>query len=193
MTDWIQTFPSREVLLEQEDKTPEYMRPNTLPVAVYVEGMLHDDECDAIVKRFMMEDPYKHDGCGAMTRELGDIPELYPLRAMAEMINESFWNYDLDDGTMSWMQTYYSDGDYQLHMDYTPGGMRKLTAVLMLSDPANYQGGDLELYLQPVSVKIPKARGTVAVFQPWLLHRVHPVTRGIRQTINMGFWGPPFR
>jgi hypothetical protein len=181
------------MLREQEEMTPDYMRPNRLPVACIGEGFLTDAECNAIEAKLMPIVPYKAEHCGAMTRECGHVPELDPMLDFAKMINQIFWNYDLDLKPMSWLQTYYADGSYQKHMDYTPGGMRKLTAVLMLSEPDRYTGGDLELHFHPLVKVVPRTRGTIAVFQPWLLHEVTKVARGVRKTINMGFWGPPFR
>jgi PKHD-type hydroxylase len=81
-------------------------------------------------------------------------------------------------------------------MHYTQGAIgfsRKLTSVILLTDPSEYEGGALSLLIYPELIDIPKTRGTMVVFPSWLLHQVSPVENGIRQTLNVGFYGPPFR
>lgn len=169
------------------------MRPSKTPYAVILEGILSDEVCDHISDSLSSLETYSFRACGAQTRECESDPSLGPLESIARFTNDTYWGYDLDPGQHSWLQTYEAGNSYMRHFDGAPGQTRKLTAVLMLSDPAAYAGGDLEIFVVPTSIKIPRTRGTVVVFQPWLEHEVTPVSSGIRQTINMGFWGPEFR
>jgi hypothetical protein len=187
------TFPSETALERAEAGTPEFMRPNQVPYAVCLEGILRDEECDAIQETLMHVDPYVVKGCGAVTREIVAAPCLDIIETAARNMNDWYFKYDLDPGQHSWLQTYGVDGDYHRHMDGTPGQMRKLTAVALLSHPLSYDGGRLTMYVEPKHFNVPKTRGTVVVFQHWVEHDVSPVTSGERQTINMGFWGPPFK
>lgn len=188
------TFPSQKALEMAEAEALPYMRPNRIPFAVCVEGLIPPKECDAIIERLEQFEGYKHQKCGAdITRECTHVPELDNVRDFALGMNNMFWQYDIDGEIVTWLQTYSKDGDYQLHMDGAPGRMRKLTAVTMLTDPDEYGGGSLQLFYHPNSKYVPTTRGTVVIFQPWILHRVHPVTWGKRQTTNTSFWGPNFR
>lgn len=187
------TFPTYADLQQYADSVPDYMRPNHIPVAAIMEGFLSSVECAEIKEQLEVFEPYKSKKCGAMTRECGHVPVLDSIKHLALTANEMFWNYDLDVPTMSWMQTYSEGEDYLLHMDGAASTMRKLTAVAFLTDGKEYDDGDLEIYYHPESKLIPRTQGTVVIFQPWILHRVFPVTRGIRQSVNMGFWGPNFR
>lgn len=71
---------------------------------------------------------------------------------------------------------------------------RKLSVILMLSDPESYDGGELSI-LDPSEhidecVKTFKLdKGSMAIFPSFLSHKVHPVTRGIRRSLVMWYEG----
>lgn len=190
------TIPAMDEIQEIASLTPLYMRQTILPIALYYEGFLTHVQCDEILKQFMVEEPYSFEGCHATTREIGRVPNnrwLDSVKGYAQAANEQFWKFHLDPLAASWLQTYVEGDHYQLHADMEIGQSRKLTAILLLSDPDQYDGGILQLVHHPHVIDIPKTRGTVVVFPAWEYHRVTEVTSGLRQTINMGFWGPPFR
>lgn len=71
---------------------------------------------------------------------------------------------------------------------------RKLSFVLQLSDPFDYDGGQLQLLNEAnKSVYAPKQRGTLIVFDSRTKHRVRKVTRGIRKSIVGWAVGPRWR
>lgn len=189
----ITTFPSEEILAQLETATPEYMHPNRIPYAVIAEGILTPEECSAIAEECNRVKAFKHEGCGAMTREIGFIPALRKIHTISEHINQAFFQYDLNSQSYSWMQSYTAGEGYLLHMDAAPGRMRKLTSVTLLSDENHYAGGELELFFHPESHVVPRTQGTIVVFQAMLPHKVRDVTSGFRQSINMSFHGPNFR
>ena len=89
----------------------------------------------------------------------------------------------------------YTEGDYyDWHMDIGKGNSstRKISISIQLSDPADYEGGDLEFFgmadFQP-----PRGLGTAIAFPTFLAHRVKPVTRGVRLSLVTWIAGPPFR
>jgi predicted 2-oxoglutarate/Fe(II)-dependent dioxygenase YbiX len=187
------TLPSTEDLELLQKAAPIWMNPNKQPYAVVAPGYFSEEQCENIVEKGMQEEPYKQNGCGAETRELPGAAFLQDLDLFARTANNIFWGLELHDEYVGWLQTYDVGGNYQTHMDSAPGQARKLTAVLMLTDDNAYLGGDLMIHPPPFQWQVPKKQGTVVVFLPYLLHTVTPVTYGVRQTINMGFWGPPFK
>lgn len=190
----IHLFPSAKELEVRKNQAADYMAPSDLPYAVVLEGVLSSAECETIRAEFMGIDPHRVPHCNAETREkIGAASSLTYVYALAKFVNDKFWQYELNEKTAAWMQTYNAYDDYQLHMDGSPGQMRKLTAVVLLTDPELYSGGNLVLCAQPAEYTVPKTQGTIAFFLPWLLHRVDRVFDGTRQTINLGYWGPPFR
>lgn len=187
------TFPTSVVLERAAAGVPEFMCPDLTPYAAVLEGYLGDAQCDDILERVGRLEPYGVRGCGAVTRECASDPSLDIVESAARKLNDWYFRYDLNRGQHSWLQTYGPGDQYQRHMDASPGQRRKLTAVVMLSHPKEYEGGDLGLFVIPKEHTVPRTRGTIVVFQPWIEHAVSPVTSGLRQTINMGFWGPPFK
>ena len=86
----------------------------------------------------------------------------------------------------------YREGDfYDWHLDLGRGAAsRKLSVTLMLSSPADYQGGALTF---PGAVFEHVPRGNAVVFASFLLHGVHPVKKGQRLALVGWLGGPPFR
>lgn len=190
------TIPDTITLSTRKKLTPAYMRPSSLPLAVVMPGVLTGKTCDAILEYCNERPSYNVKGCGAETREC-PMPldgVFTQLELAGQIVNEDFWNFDLDEYATAWMQTYRYPGSYHKHADGTVGQNRKLTAVAMLSDSSEYAGADLLLHtFQDPPFVIPPHRGTVAVFPSWVIHEVTPMQKGLRQTINMGWFGPPFK
>jgi hypothetical protein len=189
------SVPSLEELKHIVTPVPMYMRPTLLPYFVVCEGALSNEICDSIIYTLMKEDGYRFEGCEAETRECSRPlhPVLNPIFQFTWSMNSIWWNFVLDNEPGAWLQTYEVGDSYDTHTDGSLGQTRKLTTIALLSDPADYDGGQLRMIPYPEQHHIPKTRGTLCVFPPWMLHDVSPVERGLRQTINMGFWGPPFR
>lgn len=71
---------------------------------------------------------------------------------------------------------------------------RKLSIVIQLTDPSEYEGGDFEL--DPMYPSFPSTlrdKGSVIVFPSFLNHRVTPVTKGVRRSLVSWIQGPKFR
>ena len=81
------------------------------------------------------------------------------------------------------------------HIDYLNKNtemVRKLSFTLQLSDPNDYEGGNLILYL-PHKFIVPKKRGTFIIFPSFIPHAVYPVTKGVRHSAVSWILGPPYR
>lgn len=70
---------------------------------------------------------------------------------------------------------------------------RKLSVSVQLSNPADYDGGVLEINLDGTPLTAPRGQGTAIVFISTILHRVAPVTSGRRAALTAWFHGPHFR
>lgn len=88
------------------------------------------------------------------------------------------------------------EGHYDTHQDFGPGNMstRKLSLVVLLNDPAEFKGGELELLSIPGENKAiaQLAQGTVIAFPSWELHRVRKLTEGERWSLVCWVHGNPF-
>lgn len=109
--------------------------------------------------------------------------------------NERYW-FDLLGFHQELQLTRYSEGDFfDWHMDFGPGGIsaRKLSMTIQLSNPDEYEGGDLQFMINKEVVNAPREKGTIIVFPSFILHRVTPITKGVRQSIVGWVSGPPYR
>ena len=72
---------------------------------------------------------------------------------------------------------------------------RKLSVVVQLSDPEDYDGGDFRMHHvahHPPAETIRK-RGTILIFPSLILHGVETVTRGTRYSLVGWYPGPAWR
>ena len=109
-------------------------------------------------------------------------------------INAFQWNYDVRSVQDIQIGHYQVGGHYDWHIDTTDpdknNAQRKLSAVLMLSDENDYEGGLLEIK----NAEIPKLKqGTIVIFPSYTQHRVTKVTKGNRFTAVAWAVGPAFR
>jgi PKHD-type hydroxylase len=122
--------------------------------------------------------------------------EIYKL--FFELIHKSnneFFHFKLTEITEHIQYTVYNSDDlgyYDWHIDMGPSkANRKLSLVCNLTDPNEYEGGELQLNTGEVLVP-ERDKGTVIIFPSYILHRVTPVTRGIRRTLVLWIEGPSF-
>jgi PKHD-type hydroxylase len=120
------------------------------------------------------------------------------LAYISRQLNGQFFDLDLWGFVEHLQYTIYDgkDDHYTWHLDRggsTSNTPRKLSLVLQLSDPSEYEGGDLEIFDAPEPTKIEKQKGLVVAFPSFVLHRVTPVTKGIRKTLVVWLTGPRFK
>ncbi len=118
---------------------------------------------------------------------------------ITNQLNSMFFRFDLSGIYENLQYTVYEGapdvgGHYTWHMDRgNTGTPRKLSLVLQLSPPDEYEGGELEVLVGNTPTSVEKKLGLVAAFPGYVLHRVTPVTKGIRRTLVVWISGPAFR
>ena len=112
--------------------------------------------------------------------------------------NRQFFRFDLR-GCYEAMQlgvyTEHDQGHYDWHIDSgleTNTVPRKLSMALLLSDPSEFEGGQLQVMRAGVPESVEQKRGRAWFFPSYLMHRVTPVTKGIRRSLVMWVGGPAF-
>lgn len=120
------------------------------------------------------------------------------LAYVARQLNGQFFEFDLFGFVEDMQYTVYDSNSshYTWHMDKGPltgSPPRKLSLVLQLSDPEEYEGGNLELMTIADPIVTEKKKGLIYAFPSWVMHRVTPVTRGTRRTLVVWISGPKFR
>lgn len=182
-------------------------------------GAIPNSVCDAVVDEFSDEGLYpshvqRVTGEGAVDPAVrrADHTFVDPSHWVGAFVSHYateanlVWNLDLTGlGTLSFIR-YDEGGHFQWHVDALtydqsqyrfPGELeRKLSVTVNLSDPAEYDGGDLEFMNsvgQLVSQGETRTQGSVIVFPSTVCHRVTPITRGTRFVVVGWMVGPPLR
>lgn len=114
--------------------------------------------------------------------------------------NSTFFKFNLTGFYEPAQLTMYTDrtnAHYSWHTDSsskdekTP---RKLSMVLMLSDPSEFDGGELQIKTDSdLPISLEQKRGRAWFFPSYVLHRVTPVTKGTRRTLVLWVGGPDFK
>ena len=116
------------------------------------------------------------------------------LAQCAGVLNARFYGFNLTGFGEALQLTNYDStnkGMYRWHQDHAAQVSRKLSVVVQLSDPYEYEGGELQILTGQLDNVI-KQRGLVTVFPAWTVHQVTPVTKGSRQTLVAWISGPDF-
>ena len=119
------------------------------------------------------------------------------LQRVARTLNDRVYQFELSGFSEHLQYTVYhgsESGHYDWHVDQGPlRTRRKLSLSVQLSDPAGYEGCDLQFYGGNQIETAPRERGTVIAFPSYVLHRVTPCTKGTRKAIVAWTTGPQFR
>jgi PKHD-type hydroxylase len=182
---------------------------NTDPVNewAYWDKAFTPEECQAIIAIGESRMPTKATVVGENDgiREC-DISWLYSVddlewafRRVTDIItslNDQFFKFDLFGLHEGFQFTKYTaPGEhYGAHVDRIVNGtVRKLSFTLQLSDPADYDGGELQLMNSKKPTIASREQGYVMVFPSYTLHEVTPVTRGTRYSLVSWVTGKPFK
>ena len=127
------------------------------------------------------------------------MPDMYRIieRTMLQ-VNGNHFGYDgMKLTEVAQFTEYPKGGFYDWHMDadvncqFEPP-IRKISMTILLSDPSEFVGGDLEFMSE--GNKPPQLiHGQAIFFCSLIRHRVAKVKKGIRRSLVMWFGGPPFK
>ena len=129
----------------------------------------------------------------------GEHMPLYKMVSeIVEHANQTVFRYDLTDlSEQLQLATYSADdsGFYDWHVDIGAGPLsrRKLSLIVPLTDPSQFEGGEFEVFYERKPQKVELPLGRVIAFPSDVLHRVTPLTRGVRRSLAVWVSGPPYR
>ena len=153
------------------------------------------------------------DGGSIRTSMVKWIPEteewnwLYnKMLGMAIEANNSKWRFDLVSSLELIQYTEYhasEKGHYDWHQDLGEGDLqskRKVSITLQLSESDEYEGGDFMILrcskgtgeLDDFHI-CPRGKGNAILFPSYKMHKVAPVTKGVRKSLVLWIGGTPFR
>jgi PKHD-type hydroxylase len=127
---------------------------------------------------------------------------MQPLGCIARMYIETAnqaagWGYSLSEQENTQIGRYKSTnkGHYDWHMDASApqnGMQRKLSISILLSDPSEFEGGELQ-FKNMEDNKVLTKQGSIVVFPSFIEHKVTPITKGVRYSAVTWAIGPSFR
>ena len=126
------------------------------------------------------------------------MPEMYrDIETTMKKVNGNHFGFDdVQITELAQYTEYPSGGFYDWHMDsdvnftHEPP-VRKISMTCLLSHESEFEGGELQLEKEKNKIKL--VQGQAVFFASFLLHKVAPVTRGVRKSLVMWFGGPPLR
>lgn len=125
---------------------------------------------------------------------------------MSVEANDALWKFDLRTALESIQYTEYyasENGHYDWHQDIGPGKLpskRKVSITIQLSEGEEYEGGELQLctgsngsgQLDNINT-CPRGKGVAVLFPSYMMHRVSPVTKGVRKSLVLWVGGGHYR
>ena len=123
-------------------------------------------------------------------------PVYNDINDFIQRINRNHFGFENIQITEEAQVSSYSKGQfYEWHTDTRTNmqeepPVRKLSMTLLLNDPSEFEGGDLEIANNEF---VPMKQGHATIFASFLQHRVSPITRGVRKSLVMWFGGEPFK
>jgi len=131
------------------------------------------------------------------------------LNTTIEKHNDYCFNFELCGIPYIQYAEYHQGGHHDFHMDVNfdqpaPSQFdwrineyfRKLTIVILLTQPeVDFGGGEIHvnMSMERTPYDVPMGKGSVLLFPSWILHKVCPVTWGVRKTLTTWVLGPKFR
>ncbi len=120
------------------------------------------------------------------------------IEMMMRAVNNGVFHFDIKDtdGELKMIE-YEKGGHYTWHADFNPGtcSLRKLVAIIQLTDPSEYEGGEVQFAFQDENkdwYEMEKKKGSITFFPAFTSHRVKPITKGKRYVIQELFIGDHF-
>lgn len=115
---------------------------------------------------------------------------------LAIKANSEMWNFDIWDfqDDLQYTTYYGNGGHYDWHADLGVGiSNRKLSVVLQLSNSDEYEGGDLQMNTGGSIINVPREKGLICFFPSFVLHRVTPLSSGLRRSLVTWLCGANLR
>ena len=172
----------------------------------YCENVFTKEECNKIIKIAKQKGLVKGTTKNKSNVRASKICWLYPsdnlefaYRKITDVVlelNKKFFQFDifgLNEGLQ--FTNYKAPSDkYDKHIDRAYEFLvRKLSISIQLTDPKEYEGGELILYEDEKGIEMKKEQGTLVIFPSFILHEVKPVTKGERNSLVAWVTGNQFK
>ena len=200
-------------LLKTEEVTlptsgPEKLSPTYVPnmLAITSTSLFSLEECNKLINGCIGElwEPVVVSGNmklhSAETQRVRGNLESFPFTVFRDAIiaaNTDFYNFQLlgmlDNDFPQVVK--YSKGDfYNLHSELNPGlTTRKLSFLINLNDPSEYEGGEIEFLNTEMDNSVINTPGTMIVFPSFITFKIKPIKKGKKFIITGNIHGDSFK
>jgi PKHD-type hydroxylase len=178
----------------------------TLAPYVFLENVFSPDDCDRVmdIGRTRALQPGQVSGSDAdnsmrdssvtLLKPDADTQWMYDrVFDVVSRFNNQLWRFELAGAEPMQFAAYGVDQHYDWHVDLwanKPKNARKLSVSVQLNASEEYEGGSFEVDQSGAPNAIgPRAKGAMILFPSYVLHRVQPVTSGIRHSLVTWFVG----
>jgi PKHD-type hydroxylase len=164
------------------------------------------EECEKIIQIANKKGLIKGTTMGKSDVRKSKVSWLYPgddmewvFRKVTDIVsnlNERFFGFDIFGINEGFQFTNYKapSDKYGKHVDRASNFMvRKLSVSIQLTDPKEYEGGELYLYDGATGELMSNKQGTLIVFPSYVVHEVMPVTKGERNSLVTWVTGNQFK
>tara|TARA_R100001443_G_scaffold73688_1_gene81583 strand:- start:698 stop:1312 length:615 start_codon:yes stop_codon:yes gene_type:complete len=190
---------------------------------VHKDDFLTEKRCDELIDMFSKSEQYKAtvagtykgNGSDVVNENVRKVQEVRfsedivlsdgfnlnkNLTMACEMANTLFFNFDTSNQLSNIRMLRYEDtGKYDWHLDIgnEETSVRKITAIVQLSDENDYEGGNFEFSMTDETGKDTavgsRKKGSLILFPSYLGHRVSPLMSGVRYSILTWMLGNAFK
>ena len=117
------------------------------------------------------------------------------IREIVKVLNERFFNFDIYGFAEGLQFGRYDEGSFHAkHIDKTNAAIiRKLSVSIQLTDPEEYEGGDLSVFIDSNATRVGREQGKLILFPSYIVHEVSPITEGTRHSLVGWITGPNFK
>lgn len=178
----------------------------TLAPYVFLENAFSTQECDRVmaVSRERALQPGQVSGSDAdnsmrdssvtLLNPGPDTQWMYDrVFELVSRFNNQLWRFELSGAEPMQFAAYGVEQHYDWHMDLwanKPKNARKLSVSVQLNASEEYEGGSFEIDQSGAPNALgPRSKGAMILFPSYVLHRVQPVTGGIRYSLVTWFVG----
>ena len=122
------------------------------------------------------------------------------IKDLVYRANKQTWNFNItgfyEDIQYSIYDNKEEGSHYTWHMDIGseyPMNYRKISVSIQMSLEEEYEGAELQLNQGAGEITATKEIGSALVFPSYMLHRVTPIIKGKRESLQLWVSGIPFQ
>ena len=173
-----------------------------IPAMVIKDPLFTKEECELLINTYSNDLKTAKVGKGKQRSsirktigvglEVEDTRDIYDKCVQsAAFANSQYWGFDIASSDQLQLLKYTKGSHYDWHLDIGSGAHinRKLSFIVPLSSPDDYEGGELIVKAGPKDTTLSLEQGKMILFPSFILHKVSRVLSGERYVLVGWFKG----